>query len=200
MVEFDNIKPGDVFEFYDKGRFEPDSDDDSYYGSDDELVYEHYVPREQETIYLGRENIDGVEMGHFLTVNNDRIRPFTFYYKKPMRDFLRIIDLGYIRNNTGSKIPQPLLEQIRFSVPIQKENINVLEKNVPVELPPDVKNKVLSYFATGNKIKQHYEGGNIRKLRKSRKSRKSITSRKSKKSRKMRKSRKSRKSRNTRKH
>jgi hypothetical protein len=195
MSKLDNIKPGDVFEFYDKFRFESDSEDSSY-GSDDDLQYEPYIPREQETIYLGRETENGVEIGHFLTVNNNPIRPSTFYYKQPMSRFLATIEMGYTRNNTGSKIPKPLLEEIRFNVPIQKENLNALEEKVSVELPPDVKNKVLSYFKMGPNIKQNYEGGRIRKSRKSRKTKLSRNSKKinkMKKSRNLRRSKKSRK-------
>jgi hypothetical protein len=197
MENLDNIKPGDVFETYDKNRFDPDSDDDSYYGSDDEMYYEPYIARESEVIYLGKEDIDGVTYGHFLTVSNSKGFSYTFYYKRPMVDFLQGIKVGIYRDNRGSKIPQPLLEEIRFNVEKQKENLDTLEENVEVKLPPDLKNNILSNFAKGNKIKEHYEGGRVKKSRKSRKTRKT---KRSVKSKKMRKSRKSKKSRQSRKH
>jgi hypothetical protein len=196
MSEFDNIKPGDVFEMYDKNRFDPDSDDDSYYGSDDEMYYEPYIARESEVIYLGKEDIDGVTYGHFLTVNNSKGLSYTFYYKRPLSEFLRGIELGIYRDNRGSKIPQPLLEEIRFNVDKQKENLDTLEEKVqekiPIELSPDVKNKILGYFAKG-KLKQNYEGGRIKKTRKTRRSVKSRKSRKSRKSKKSRQTKKSKK-------
>jgi len=201
MENLDNIKPGDVFETYDKNRFDPDSDDDSYYGSDDEEYYMPYIARESEVIYLGKEDIDGVTYGHFLTVSNNKESSYTFYYKRPMVDFLQGIKVGIYRDNRGSKIPQPLLEEIRFNVEKQKENLDALEENVKVKLPPDLKNNILSNFAKGDKIKQHYEGGRVKKSRKamrsvmSKKMRKSRKSKKSKKSRKSKKSKKSRKSR-----
>lgn len=199
MENLDNIKPGDVFEMYDKNRFDPDSDDESYDGSDDEMYYEPYIAREQETIYLGKEDIDGVTYGHFLTVSNSKGFSYTFYYKRPMSEFLRGIKVGIYRDNRGSKIPQSLLEEIQFNVDKQKENLDVLEeevqKKVPIELSPNVKNKILSNFAKGSKIKEHYEGGG--RIKKSRKTRRIVKSKKSKKSRKSRKSKKSKKSKKT---
>ena len=207
MENLDDIKPGDVFEMYDKNRFDPDSDDDSYYGSDDEMYYEPYIAREQETIYLGKEDIDGVTYGHFLTVSNSKDFSYTFYYKRPLSEFLRGIEVGLYRDNRGSKIPQPLLEEIRFNVEKQKDNLNTLEeivqKKVPIELSPDVKNKILGYFTKGSKIKEHFEGGRVKKSRKARlavNSKKIRRSRKSKKSKQSRKSIKSRKSRKSRKY
>jgi hypothetical protein len=203
MENLDNIKPGDVFEMYDKNRFDPDSDDESYDGSDDEMYYEPYIAREQETIYLGKEDIDGVTYGHFLTVSNSKESSYTFYYKRPLSEFLRGIKVGIYRDNRGSKIPQPLLEEIRFNVDKQKENLHVLEeevqKKVPIELSPDVKNKILGYFAKGN-LKEHYEGGRAKKTKKTRRSVKSKKIKRSRKSKKSKKSIKSRKSRKSRKH
>jgi len=188
MNQFDNIKPGDVFEFYDAERIEYQN-----LGENNGFEYPPYRPRDQETIYLGREDIGGIEYGHFLAINNNNIQPITFYYKEPISNFLQTKEKGFHRNKQGSKIPQPLLEEIRFSIEQQKQNLETLEKGIPVELPNDVKNKVLSYFALGNKIKQHYGGGRIIKYRKSRGSRKSRRSRKSRKSKKHRKTWKNKK-------
>ncbi len=192
MSELDNIKPGDVFEFYDKNRFEPDSDQESYYGSDDEMYYEPYIAREQETIYLGKEEIDGELYGHFLTVNNFKNGSYTFYYKTPLTTFLKKIKLGFLRDNRGSKIPQPLLEEIRFSIPEQKKRLAEIEKQTKIELTPDTKNKILSFLQRGKNTKDVYknETGGKRKTIKLRKSRKTRMSKKTRKSRKSRKTRK----------
>jgi hypothetical protein len=165
------------------------------------MYYEPYIAREQETIYLGKEDIDGVTYGHFLTVSNSKESSYTFYYKRPLSEFLRGIEVGLYRDNRGSKIPQQLLQEIRFNVEKQKENLDTLEeevqKKVPIELPPDLKNNILSNFAKGSKIKEHYEGG--RRIKKSRKTRRTVRSKKIRRSKKTKKSRKSRKSKKTRK-
>jgi hypothetical protein len=86
--------------------------------------------------------------------------------------------------NTGSQIPENLLKEVRFNVEKQKENLAALEENIPVELSSDLKNKILSNFAKGNKIKEHYEGGRVKNSRKFKKMKKTRKGRKTKKSRK----------------
>jgi hypothetical protein len=175
---YDNLKPGDVFEFY----IRPISDDNSESDSDGEIIAYPNIPRQQEKIYLGREEIDGETYINWLTVNNTE--NFTFLYKMPEKNFFSLMERGFLKDKQGSKIPQPVLEQIRYPIPKQKEGIKELETLTNIKLPGDVKNKILTYFQPNNKDYYKNENGGSRKKykrnlnrkskRKTRKGKKSI--------------------------
>ena len=109
---------------------------------------------------------------------------------------LRDSDLTNYFNNTmfsstnRQVIPVRLLQQIRL--PREKESIQIVGEETPIQLPDDVKNNLLTMF--GHDENTDYfipKNGGRRKTTKVRKSRKATKSRKSKKSRKTNKLKKS---------
>lgn len=169
-----DLKPGNVFEFYVPPP-SPDSDDDSDDDFDRAPMDDYYnKPRVQESIYLGKEQIDGKSYVNMLTVNNRE--NFTKLYKMPESQFNKKLENGFLRDKQNSKIPSELLKDVKYSVKKQKEGIDELEKLTKIKLPSDVKNNVLSFFQTKRSkktMKQNYpNNGGSKKKRKTSKKRK----------------------------
>jgi hypothetical protein len=143
----DNLKPGDIIKLKD---------------------YDANLHVEQKWIYLGTHE----ETKQFVTLldTNTESGRFRKYEKK---HFDELYGNVYLPTKESKTLPSNILNEIERNM--KEKTLNKLEEDIEIELPPEVKSKLLDYL-------NRPEGG--RPIKKSRKYRKNKSSKKNRKSRK----------------
>lgn len=129
---------------------------------------------ERLNVYLGRfVDKNNKEFAILTNLNYGNIKAYDIPYFKEL--------LGNIYLPTGNKrtLPPDILNAIERK--IKEESITVLEESTKVELPKDVKDKIISF------LNRQVGGRYTKKSRKSRKDKKSKKNRKSRKNKKNKK-------------